>query len=120
MEPKKNPAKDIHRYKKQFFLTGLGISLMITVIAFEWTVRKVFVDPPFNEPEKFAYVNDYVPIKIKEIKDEPEKKVKPPRPLNPENIVEVKDIIDYEKAIVSIEIEPVEDHIAHDEIRVSF
>lgn len=39
MEPKKNPAKDVHRHTKQFFLIGFALSVSLVIVAFEWRSR---------------------------------------------------------------------------------
>jgi protein TonB len=37
MEAKKNPSKDIHRLSGMFFQIGLGVSITIVIVVFEWT-----------------------------------------------------------------------------------
>lgn len=52
MEPKKNPAFDVHRKSRQFFLIGLCCSLGITITAFQWTTRvEQVLQPPDTERE---------------------------------------------------------------------
>lgn len=88
MEPKKNPHADVHRYRSQFFLIGLSISLVLMIVAFEWKAKKILIpiDRAAFEPTLFKV--DIIPYRIKEITPRPEvkpkKKVKIP---SLENIV---------------------------------
>jgi protein TonB len=75
MEPKKNPAKDVHRYSKQYFLIGLIISCSIAIMAFEWRseVKEVKKTEPIHDNE-FVYYQ--IPVTAIEDLPKPEK----PRP----------------------------------------
>jgi len=45
MELKKNPSKDIYRQSPMFFFLGLGISVALTICAFEWRSEKITPNP---------------------------------------------------------------------------
>jgi protein TonB len=69
MEPKKNPAKDVHRYSKQYFLIGLIISCSIAIMAFEWTTEIKKIDcrlPDTREPSMTLY-----PVPVTTQEDQP-------------------------------------------------
>ncbi|MBX2915880.1 MAG: energy transducer TonB [Cyclobacteriaceae bacterium] len=40
MEAKKNPTQDVHRQSGKFFLIGLTLSVALTIMAFEWPIKK--------------------------------------------------------------------------------
>jgi protein TonB len=90
MEPKKNPAYDVHRYSKATFLFSLGITLALVIIAFEWETEftKITIDP--QPPQEATFVAYSVPITVI---DPTVKKTPQPisKPVNPHNIVEVPD-----------------------------
>lgn len=54
MEAKKNPAKDVHRMSGMFFQIGLGISIAIVIVVFEWTTAsekprlRIVEEPPMD------------------------------------------------------------------------
>jgi periplasmic protein TonB len=50
MEAKKNPDQDVHRTSSRFFLVGLGISISIMIVAFEWTTQKISYAPDPVDP----------------------------------------------------------------------
>lgn len=86
MEPKKNPAKDIHRYSSCYFLIGLTVSIGLLITAFSWQTR---IDPSavreLPSPE-FQLIADEVPVVIeRHTEPAPPKTI---RLINPENIVE--------------------------------
>ena len=64
METKKNPEKDVHRMSGMFFQLGLGVSISIIIIAFEWTsefkkpVLKFIEDP--GTPLVYVPVTDLI------------------------------------------------------------
>jgi len=74
MEPKKNPAKDVHRYSKHFFLIGVCISTVLTIMAFEWRSR-IQPPPPSPEPQvELNYLYPEVPIVFVETREKPMRK----------------------------------------------
>lgn len=87
MEPKKNPAVDIHRHRPALFAASLGMSILIMIVAFEWTVAKAPVLPrPDGEMLFKPLVMEYYPHNFTEYKTV----VKQQRVINPNRIVEVK------------------------------
>lgn len=77
MEPKKNPAFDIHRKRNVILNFSFAISLLIVITAFRWAVpvteKNHDPDPP--PMEDFTYVDDYVVAKEKQEKKAVEKKL---------------------------------------------
>ncbi|HEX5171817.1 MAG TPA: TonB family protein [Cyclobacteriaceae bacterium] len=49
MEPKKNPAYDVHRYRSTLLPLGLITSIAIVIMAFEWKAKVAL--PPNPRPE---------------------------------------------------------------------
>jgi periplasmic protein TonB len=63
MELKKNPSKDIHQYSGMFFFLGLGISIALVIVAFEWRTLKtndVVYDPNPIENQLVAMIDPVV------------------------------------------------------------
>lgn len=71
MEPKKNPASDVHRLRPALFFTGLSISTLILIVLFEWTVP---VKTELAEHDSFklpvTIVEELKAYKLVEIKKE--------------------------------------------------
>ncbi|MFN7491033.1 MAG: hypothetical protein ACK5QK_15065, partial [Chryseotalea sp.] len=71
MEPKKNPASDVHRLRPALFFTGLSISTLILIVLFEWTVP---VKTELTEYDTFklpvTIVEELKAYKLVEIKKE--------------------------------------------------
>ena len=74
MDPKKNPAKDVHRYSKHFFLIGISFSTVLVIMAFEWQSR-IQPPPPPPEPQvESTYLHTDVPIVFVETPEKPVRK----------------------------------------------
>jgi protein TonB len=91
MEPKKNPRYDVHRYRSVLFGVSLSISLLLVIIAFEWSqsvntdIDQASLADPF-EGDTLYYVAPF-----REIMDEsPIKPLKKKKSTVP-NYVAVKD-----------------------------
>jgi protein TonB len=70
MEPKKNPAKDVHRYSKHFFLIGFIISCSISIMAFEWKTEVTKkACPKFSNPVEPPM--ELYPVPVTSFQDEP-------------------------------------------------
>lgn len=88
MEPKKNPVYDVHHYRPLIFGASLSVSLMVVIIIFEWSVRKV--DKMVLPQEASLFVMPLVEPMIREVKPE-EPVLKKIQVVNPDKIVAVKD-----------------------------
>lgn len=90
MEPKKNPSKDVHRYSKATFLLSLGISIMIMIVAFEWTTEKTITHRPPQPAQSDLFLSTIIPVTAHEpepVKPQPQKAVVVPAIIN---VTEVK------------------------------
>lgn len=74
MEPKKNPAKDVHRYSKHFFLIGICISTVLVIMAFEWHSRIQSPPAPPAPPGELTYMYTDVPVVFVEVPEKPLRK----------------------------------------------
>lgn len=94
MEFKKNPSKDLQKYKPLFFNLGLAISMGLAVMAFEW---KTYDDGDMvalgNANDDFEELLDIPPT------------VQPPPPPPKEKLVELVEIPDEEEIDEEIEID---------------
>jgi protein TonB len=102
MEAKKNPTSDVHRYSNHFFLIGLGVSITLLIVAFEWrSEKKVLVRQP-DEPPQIAFT--LYPVQVTVLENVPTlKPLKKVVVVNPDRIVEVKDIIKISSPDIQIE-----------------
>jgi protein TonB len=105
MEPKKNPASDIHRLRPALFFTGLSISTLILILLFEWSVP---VKRELTEHEQLklpvTIVEELKAYKLVEIKREI------PQVKESNRFVEVKNnepIVEKEVVMVELQ-EPIE------------
>ncbi|MFO0506531.1 MAG: energy transducer TonB [Chryseotalea sp.] len=105
MEPKKNPASDVHRLRPALFFTGLSISTLILIVLFEWSVP-VKMELTEHEPFKLpvTIVEEMKAYKLVELKKEI------PQAKETNRFVEVKnDEPIAEKEVVMVEFqEPIE------------
>lgn len=85
MEPKKNPAYDVHQYRPALLGGSLLVSLLITIILFEWSVKKLDHSPTEGEPLFSGLVLE---PSIHNFSVELPKQAKR---VNPEKLVEVKE-----------------------------
>lgn len=74
MEPKKTPAKDVHRYSRHFFLIGICISTVLAIMAFEWRSRIQSPPPPPYQPGELTYTAYDMPVVIVEAAEIPKRK----------------------------------------------
>jgi protein TonB len=104
MEPKKNPVYDVHHYRPLIFGASLSVSLLVVIILFEWSVRKV--DKMVLRQEASIFTAPLVEHVIREVK--PEEPVKQKRQeVNPDKIVEVKDEPTLAKEEPELVVEPI-------------
>ncbi|WP_160118617.1 energy transducer TonB [Chryseotalea sanaruensis] len=88
MEPKKNPVYDVHHYRPLIFGASLSVSLLVVIILFEWSVRKI--DRMVLPQEASLSATPLLENLLHEVK--PEEPVKQKiQEVNPDKIVEVKD-----------------------------
>jgi periplasmic protein TonB len=71
MEPKKNPAKDIHRFSKHFFLIGLSVSISVIIVALESSTRMVARPHPPEPPIDVTFLSYDVPYLLVEQLEKP-------------------------------------------------
>lgn len=103
MEPKKNPVYDVHHYRPLIFGASLSVSLLVVIIVFEWSVRKV--DKMVLPQEASLYMTPLVEHMIREVKPEEPVKQKVQQ-VNPDKIVAVKDEPAIAKEEPEIAVEP--------------
>lgn len=59
METKKNPNKDVHRFRGLFFFIGLCVSALVMITAFEW--RSLKKEIAKRQPSDWGEVTAYEP-----------------------------------------------------------
>ena len=103
MEPKKNPAYDVHQYRPVIFGISLIVSLFAVIIVFEWSVEKI-ERPPLSD--------DRVLVNLIPIEYPPhnftEEVPKQAKQVNPDRIIEVKHdpVALVEGPVITMESEP--------------
>jgi protein TonB len=103
MEPKKNPVYDVHHYRPLIFGASLSVSLLVVIIVFEWSVRKV--DKMVLPQEASLYMTPLVEHMIREVKPEEPVKQKVQQ-VNQDKIVAVKDESAIAKEEPELVVEP--------------
>jgi protein TonB len=88
MEPKKNPVYDVHHYRPLIFGASLSVSLLVVIILFEWSVRKI--DRMVIPQEASLSATPLLENLLHEVKPEEPVKQKV-QEVNPDKIVPVKD-----------------------------
>ncbi len=104
MEPKKNPVYDVHHYRPLIFGASLSVSLLVVIIVFEWSVRKI--DKMVLPQEASLFTTPLVEHMIHEVKPEEAVKQKVQQ-VNPDKIVEVKEEPALAKEEPELQIEPI-------------
>jgi len=91
MEPKKNPRYDVHRYHSVLFGVSLSISLLLVIIAFEWTQSVYTPVGPASFADPFGEDTLFYVAPFREIMDEPSAKPLKQKKSTVPNYVAVKD-----------------------------
>ena len=87
MELKKNPKVNLERWKTVFVQIGLVLSLLVVLVAFEWTSSEG-VNTDFAQTQEFVVEEEMMPITQQE-------EVKPPPPPEPvKQVIEMINIVD--------------------------
>lgn len=89
MEPKKNPVYDVHHYRPLIFGASLSVSLLVVIILFEWSVRKMD-KMVLREEVLLSSMTPLLENMMYEVKPEEPVKQKV-QEINPDKIVAVKD-----------------------------
>lgn len=108
MEPKKNPVYDVHHYRPLIFGASLSVSLLVVIILFEWSVRKV--DKMVLRQEASIFMAPLVEHMIHEVKPEEPVKQKVQQ-VNPDKIVAVKDEPTIAKDEPDLAVEPITSNV---------
>ncbi len=74
MDTKKNPAKDVHRYSRYFFLIGICSSTALAIMAFEWQSRIQSPPAPPVPPAEMSFRYTEVPVVFAEVPEKPFRK----------------------------------------------
>ena len=104
MESKKHPRKDVNKYRTLFFNVGLFMSIMLTILAFEW---KSYDDEAMVD---LGQVND----DFEDLLEIPPTEQPPPPPpkIQQPEIIEVPDEEEIEEEIeVDLDVEITEDEV---------
>ncbi|MBX2967604.1 MAG: TonB family protein [Cyclobacteriaceae bacterium] len=106
MEPKKNPAKDIHRHTKQFFLIGFAISVTLAIVAFEWKSR---VSQKSNHDFSSYQQTSFYPYEVVQVKHETPVSEKPKKVImvNPNTLIETDNHEEVDSE-TTVTVEPIE------------
>ncbi|HRJ31247.1 MAG TPA: energy transducer TonB [Cyclobacteriaceae bacterium] len=120
MEPKKNPAKDVHRFSKHFFMMGICLSTVMVITAFEWRSRIQSPTPPPDLPGELIYTSAEMPLVFIESTEIPKRKEVKVIDLNKIEVAETETVAAddilietiYEAPIRSVQLDiPLEDPI---------